>query len=96
MKYTLKRFEEVNLTLFFKIFTFGFKKIILVGYLCESYRKKLNLNKLNVIIRMKAYKRTTNIRRFLSACIFYYIWILYYVYIVKPLYQLFKKEKQFT
>lgn len=44
IKYILKRFKEINLTLFLKKFTFGFKEIIIVGHLYRSYGRKPNLD----------------------------------------------------
>lgn len=73
MEHILKKLEEVNLTLSFEKSTFGFKEIIIVGYLCRSYRKKSNLDKIDAIARMKVCRSITKIRCFLNAYVFYHI-----------------------
>ena len=65
----LKRLEEVDLTLSIDKFKFGFDEIIVVGHLCRRYGRKPNLEKVDAIARMKACSSTTEVRRFLGACI---------------------------
>lgn len=46
----MKRLEEVNLTLSIDKSKFGIEKIIIVGHLCRSYERKLNLDKVDIIL----------------------------------------------
>lgn len=86
IKSILKRLEEINLTLFLQKSIFGFKEIMIIRHLCKSYGRKVNLDKINVITRIKACRCTTKVSRFLGACLFYHIWILHYDHVAKPLY----------
>lgn len=61
----LKRLEEVNFTLFFKKSIFGIKEIMVIVHLCKSYEKKVNIDKIDAIARMKICKSTTKIKKYL-------------------------------
>ena len=65
----LSRLEAVDLTLFIKKSKFGTNEILMVGHQCEWYGKKSNPKKMDAIGRMKAYSSTTEVRRFLGACV---------------------------
>jgi len=92
----LKRLEEVDLTLSIDKSKFGFDEIVVVGHLCGRYRRKPNLEKVDAIARMKACSSTTEVRRFLRACVFYQIWIPHFVHMAAPLYKLLRKGTKFA
>ena len=50
---------------------------------------------MDAIGRMKACSSTTKVRRFLGACVFYKIWIPYFVHISEALYKLLRKKNKF-
>ena len=66
----LKRLKEVDLTLSIDKSKFGFDEIVVVGHLCGRYGRKPNPEKVDAIARMKACSSTTEVRRFLGACVF--------------------------
>ena len=43
---------------------FGVEEILVVGHLCGSYGRKPNPEKVDVIGRMKAFSKVTEVRRF--------------------------------
>ena len=91
----LKRLEEVDLTLSIDKSKFGFDEIVVVGHLCGRYGRKPNPEKVDAIARMKACSSTTEVRRFLGACVFYQIWIPHFAHMAEPLYKLLRKETKF-
>ena len=86
----LKRLEEVDLTL-----SIGFDEIVVVGHLCGRYGRKPNPEKVDAIAKMKACSSTTEVRRFLGACVFYQIWIPHFAHMAEPLYKLLRKGTKF-
>ena len=84
----LKKLEEVDLILSIDKSKFGFDEIVVVGHLYGKYGRKPNPEKVDAIARMKACSRTTKVRKFLGACVFYQIWILHFAHMVEPLYKL--------
>ena len=91
---SLKRLEEVDLTLSIGKSKFGFDEIVVVGHLCGRYGRKSNPEKVDVIARMKACSSTTEVKRFLGACVFYQIWIPHFAHMVELLYKAFKERNQ--
>jgi len=53
------------------------------------------MEKVDTIQRMKECENTTEVRRFLGACIFYCIWIPHYAHIADSLYSLLRKGQKF-
>lgn len=92
----LKRLEEVDLTLSIDKSKFGFDEIVVVGHLCGRYGRKPNPEKVDAIARMKACRSTTEVRRFLGACVFYHIWIPHFAHMAEPLYKLLRKGTKFA
>ena len=91
----LKRLEEVDLTLSIDKSKFGFDEIVVVGHLCGRYGRKPNPEKVDAIARMRACSSTTEVRRFLGACVFYQIWIPHFAHMAEPLYKLLRKGTKF-
>ncbi len=91
----LTRLEEVNLTLSNEKSKFGVDEILVVGHLCGVYGRKPNPEKVDAIAKMKACSNTTEVRRFLGACVFYQIWIPHFAHIAEPLYKLLRKRNKF-
>lgn len=81
----LKILEEVDITLSIDKSKFGVYENLVVGRLCGRHGRKLNLQKIDVISRMKACGSITKLIRFLGACVFYQIRILHFGHIAKPL-----------
>ena len=50
---------------------------------------------MDAIGKMKAYSNTTEVRRFLGACVFYQIWIPHFAHISEALYKLLRKKSKF-
>ena len=71
----------MDLTLSIDKSKFGVDGILVVRHLCGRYGQKPNLEKVDVITRMKACSRITEVRRFLGACVFYQIWIPHSVHV---------------
>ena len=46
-----------------------------------EYGRKPNLDKINVVAKMKACSNNTKVRRFLGAYVFYHIWIPHFAHI---------------
>lgn len=67
----LERLREVDLILFINKFRFNMNDIVVVGYLYGRYGKKSNLEKINIISKMKVYSSIIKIKSFLSVCVFY-------------------------
>ena len=91
----LSRLEEVDLTLSIEKSKFGTNEILVVGHQCGWYGRKPNPEKVDAIGKMKACSNTTEVRRFLGACVFYQIWILHFAHISEALYKLFRKKSKF-
>ena len=91
----LKRLEEVDLTLSIDKSKFGFDEIVVVGHLCGRYGRKPNPGKVDAIARMRACSSTTEVKRFLGACVFYQIWIPHFAHMAEPLYKLLRKGTKF-
>ena len=91
----LSRLEEVDLTFSIKKSKFGTNEILVVGHQCGWYGRKPNPEKVDAIGKMKACSNTTEVRRFLGACVFYQIWIPHFAHISKALYKLFRKKSKF-
>lgn len=91
----LSRLEEVNLTLSIEKSKFGTNEILVVGHQCGWYGRKPNPEKVDAIGKMKACSSTTEVRRFLGACVFYQIWIPHFAHISEALYKLLRKKSKF-
>ena len=91
----LSRLEEVDLTLSIEKFKFGTNEILVVGHQCGWYGRKPNPEKVDAIGKMKACSNTTEVRRFLGACVFYQIWIPHFAHISEALYKLLRKKSKF-
>ena len=91
----LSRLEEVDLTLSIEKFKFGTKEILVVGHQCGWYGRKPNPEKVDTIGKIKACSNTTEVRRFLGACVFYQIWIPHFAHILEALYKLLRKKSKF-
>jgi hypothetical protein len=93
----LKRLQETHLTLSDEKSDFGKSKVIIVRHLCGPYGHKPAPNKVNEIQAMREIcESTTEVRRFLGACVFYQIWIPHFAHIAEPLYRLLRKGQNFT
>ena len=91
----LSRLEEVDLTLSIEKSKFGTNEILVVGHQCGWYGRKPNPEKVDAIGKMKACSNTTEVRRFLGACVFYQIWIPHFAHISEALYKLLRKKSKF-
>ena len=91
----LSRLEEVDLTLSIEKSKFGTNEILVVGHQCGWYGRKPNPEKVDAIGKMKACSNTTEVRRFLGACVFYQIWIPHFAHILEALYKLLRKKSKF-
>ena len=91
----LTRLEEVHLTLSGAKSMFGVKEVLVVGHLCGPYGRKPSMEKVDAIQRMKECANTTEVRRFLGACMFYHIWIPHFAHVADPLYRLLRKGQRF-
>ena len=91
----LTRLEEVHLTLSGAKSMFGVKEVLVVGHMCGPYGRKPSMEKVDAIQRMKECANTTEVRRFLGACIFYHIWIPHFAHVADPLYCLLRKGQRF-
>ena len=91
----LSRLEEVDLTLSIEKSKFGTNEILVVGHQCGWYERKPNPEKVDAIGKMKACSNTTEVRRFLGACVFYQIWIPHFAHISEALYKLLRKKSKF-
>ena len=91
----LSRLEEVDLTLSIEKSKFGTNEILVVGHQCGWYGRKPNPKKVDAIGKMKACSNTTEVRRFLGACVFYQIWIPHFAHISEALYKLLRKKSKF-
>ena len=91
----LSRLEEVDLTLSIEKSKFGTNEILMVGHQCGWYGRKPNPEKVDAIGKMKACSNTTEVRRFLGACVFYQIWIPHFAHISEALYKLLRKKSKF-
>lgn len=91
----LSRLEEVHLTLSGAKSMFGVREVLVVGHLCGPYGRKPSMEKVDAIQRMKECVNTTEVRRFLGACIFYHIWIPHFAHVADPLYCLLRKGQRF-
>ena len=91
----LSKLEEVDLTLSIEKSKFGTNEILVVGHQCGWYGRKSNLEKVDAIGKMKACSNTTEVRRFLGACVFYQIWIPHFAHISEALYKLLRKKSKF-
>lgn len=91
----LTRLEEVHLTLSGAKSMFGVEEIMVVGHMCGAYGRKPSMEKVDAIQRMKECANTTEVRRFLGACIFYHIWIPHFAHVADPLYSLLRKGQRF-
>ena len=67
----------------------------MVGHQCGWYGRKPNPEKVDAIGKMKACSNTTEVRRFLGACVFYQIWIPHFAHISEALYKLLRKKSKF-
>ena len=85
----LSRLEEVHLTLSGAKTTFGVQEVLIVGHLCSPEGQRPSPAKVEAIQKMKeSCISTTEVRRFLGACVFYLIWIPHFAHVAKPLYEL--------
>ena len=91
----LSRLKEVDLTLSIEKSKFGTNEILVVGHQCGWYGRKPNPEKVDAIGKMKACSNTTEVRRFLGACVFYQIWIPHFAHISEALYKLLRKKSKF-
>ena len=91
----LSRLEEVDLTLSIEKSKFGTNEILVVGHQCGWYGRKPNPKKVHAIRKIKACSNTTEVRRFLGACVFYQIWIPHFAHISEALYNLLRKKSKF-
>lgn len=91
----LTRLEEVHLTLSGVKSMFGVEEIMVVGHMCGAYGRKPSMEKVDAIQKMKECANTTEVRRFLGACIFYHIWIPHFAHVADPLYLLLRKGQKF-
>ena len=92
----LRKLEDVRLTLSEEKSTFGQEEILVVGHLCGPYGRRSSPTRIDAIQAMKEVcESPSEVGRFLGACAFYHIWILYYAYIADPLYHLLGKGKKF-
>jgi hypothetical protein len=92
----LQGLEDANLTFSGEKSAFGQPEILVVGHLCGAFGRKPSQTKVDAIQAMKEECKTqTEVRRFLGACAFYYIWIPHYAHVVEPLDRLLKKKRLF-
>ncbi|GGS29170.1 hypothetical protein GCM10010252_78180 [Streptomyces aureoverticillatus] len=69
---------------------------MIIGHLCESYRRKPDPTKVDAIRKIKKdYDSLTKVRRFLGTYVFYRIWIPHFAHITNPLYELLCKDYRF-
>ena len=95
-KKVLQRLEGARLTFSGEKSAFGQSEIMVFRHLCGPYGQKSSLAKVEAISMMKEDCRSvTEVRRFLGACAFYYVWIPHYAHIADPLYGLLKKGRKF-
>ena len=93
----LKNLEEAHLTISGEKSSFGRSEVRIVGHLCGPYGRKPDPAKVDGINAMEDIcKSTSEVRRFLGACVFYHIWIPHFAHIVDPLYKLLQKGQRFT
>ena len=92
----LQRLIEVGLTLLGDKSSFGLEEIIMVGQICGPFGRRPNEAKVDAIKEMKDCKTTSEVRKFLGACIFYRIWIAHFGHIADPLYDLLRKNVRFV
>lgn len=74
---------------------FGVKKILVVGHMCGPYGRKPSMEKVDAIQKMMECANTTEVRRFIGACLFYHIWIPHLPNVADPLYRLLRKGQRF-
>ncbi|KAL2644626.1 hypothetical protein R1flu_012213 [Riccia fluitans] len=91
----LSRLEDMGLTLSRTKSIFGFSKVIVVGHLYGTFGRKPSLIKVDVIQHIQDCTSFIEVRRFLGANVFYYIWIPHYAYITEPAFELLRKGKKF-
>ena len=83
----LSKLEEARLTLSGSKTIFGAREVLIVGHLCSPEGRRPSPLKVDVIQKMKEIcTSTTEVRRFLGACVFYLIWIPHFAHVAKPLY----------
>jgi transposase InsO family protein len=92
----LKRMIEVGLTFSGEKSSFGLREVLIVGQNCGTYGRRPNGVKVDAINQMKDCRSTSEVRRFLGACIFYRIWIPHFAHIADPLYGLLRKNVPFV
>ena len=92
----LKNLEEEHLTISGEKSSFGRSEVQIVGHLCGPYGRKPDLAKVDGINAIEDIcKSTSEVRRFLGACVFYHILIPHFANIVDPLYKLLRKGQRF-
>jgi len=96
VKAILQRLIEVGLTLSGEKSSFGLQEITVVGQVCGPFGRRPCEAKVDAIKEMKDCKTTSEVRRFLGACIFYRIWIPHFAHIADPLYDLLRKNVRFV
>ena len=70
---------------------FGVKFFLIVGHMCGPHGRIPFIEKVDAIQKMKECASTTEVRRFLEACIFYHIWVPHFVHVADSLYRLLRK-----
>ena len=69
---------------------------MVVGQICGSNGRRPCKLKVDAISEMRDCRSTSEVRRFLGACIFYRIWIAHFAHIADPLYDLLRKNVRFV
>jgi hypothetical protein len=92
----LQRLIEVGLTLSGEKSSFALEENMVVGQICGASGKRPSKLKVDAINEMKDCRTTSEVRRFLGACIFFRIWVAYFAHVADPLYDLLRKNVRFV
>ncbi|KAL2622719.1 hypothetical protein R1flu_002924, partial [Riccia fluitans] len=82
----LNRLSEVHLTLSREKSQFGMPEILVVGHVCDSFGRRPNPVKVEVVAKLADCRSTIEDRRVLGGCVFFCLSIPHYAHIAEPLY----------